>query len=52
MSKELEDKIITAFEQEKTSDDIKTELTSQGYLEEEVIEAIQSIKGPGQSNDE
>ena len=52
MSKELEDKIIRAFEQERTSDDIKTELTSQGYLEEEVIEAIQNIKGPSQSKDE
>jgi hypothetical protein len=52
MSKELEDKIIKAFEQERTSDDIKTELTSQGYLEEEVVEAIQNIKGPSQSKDE
>jgi len=52
MGKEVEDKIIQAFEQERAIDDIKTELVSQGYLEEEVVESIQNIKGPSQSKDD
>lgn len=52
MSKEVEDKIILAFEQGKASDDIKTELVSHGYMEEEVVESIQNIKGPSQSKDD
>jgi len=52
MHKELEEKIIKAFELEKASEDIRTELVSQGYLEEEVVEAIQNIRGTEQSKDE
>lgn len=52
MGKELEEKIIRAFQQERASDEIKTELVSQGYLEEEVVEAIQNIQGPSQSRDD
>jgi hypothetical protein len=52
MSKELEEKIRYALEKGRATDDIRTELVSQGYLEEEVIEVIQGIKGPEQSKDD
>jgi len=52
MNRELEDKVRQALEKGRAIDDIRTELVSQGFLEDEVIEAIQDIKGPEQSKDE
>jgi len=52
MNKELEDKVRQALEKGRSVDDIRTELLSQGFLEEEVIETIQDIKGPEQSRED
>ena len=52
MSKELLEKVRQAFEQGKAVDDVKAELVSQGFLEEEVIEAIQKVRGAERSKDE
>jgi len=48
---EIEDRVRRAFEQERAIDDVKTELVSQGFLEDEVVSAIQSIKGPEKSKE-
>nr|MCK4930437.1 hypothetical protein [Nanoarchaeota archaeon] len=52
MSKELLEKVRQAFEQGKAVDDVKAELVSQGFLEEEVFEAIQKIRGAERTKDE
>ena len=49
---EIDDRVRQAFEQERAIDDIKTELISQGFLEEEVVSAIQGIKGPERSKED
>lgn len=46
------EKVRQAFEQGKAVDDVKAELVSQGFLEEEVIEAIQKVRGAERSKDE
>jgi hypothetical protein len=52
MNAELEEKIRQAFEQGRAIDEIKTELTSQGFLEEEIVEFIHNVKGPEQNKDD
>jgi hypothetical protein len=52
MRKELEDKIKKAFEEERAIDDIRTELISQGFMEEEVVETLQRIHGPERSRED
>lgn len=52
MGKELIDTMREAFEQGRAIDDVRTELVSQGFLEEEVIETIQKLKGAERTQDE
>jgi len=51
MNKELEDKIKQAFEASRAIDDIRTDLVSQGFLEDEIVEAIHDIRGPEKDKD-
>src|SRR4030042_2080480 len=52
MNKELENKIRQALEQGRAIDEVRTELVSQGFMEEDIVEAIQNVKGPQRSKDE
>jgi len=52
MTKELLEKVRQAFEEERAIDDVRTALVSQGFLEEEVIEVIQKVKGAQRSKDD
>ncbi|MBN2053151.1 MFS transporter [Candidatus Woesearchaeota archaeon] len=52
MNRELEPKVKEALQKGQSIDNIKTALVSQGFLEDEVAEAIQSIKGPEQNKEE
>ena len=52
MNGELIEKIKQAFKQGKTTDAVRTELVSQGFLEDDVVEAIQNVSGVERSRDE
>lgn len=52
MSKEVFDKVKQGFDEGKSIDIITTELVSQGFLEEDVIEAVKTIRGSQRSDDE
>ena len=52
MANELIDTVREAFEQGRAIDDVRTELVSQGFLEDEVIDVIQKIKGAERTMDE
>jgi len=52
MNKELDDKIRQAFTEGRVIDEVRTELVSQGFMEDEVVDAIQNIKTPERSKDE
>ncbi|KYK25933.1 hypothetical protein AYK26_01495 [Euryarchaeota archaeon SM23-78] len=49
MSKELLEKVRQAFEEKRTIDDVRSDLVSRGFLEEEVMDAIQRFKGTERS---
>jgi hypothetical protein len=52
MNQELSDKIRKGLEEERAIDDIRTSLVSQGFLEDEVMDAIQEIHFVQKSSDD
>lgn len=52
MSGEVLEKVRQAFEEERAIDEVRTDLISEGFLEAEVIEAIQTVKGTESGRDE
>lgn len=52
MNKELLERVVAAFKEGKPAEEVRTELVSQGFLEEDVIEAIQRIRGGTKSRED
>jgi len=52
MNKKLIETIRTALEHEITIDEVRSDLVSQGYMEEEVLDAIQVIKSSQRSSED
>ncbi|MBN2459343.1 hypothetical protein JXB28_03590 [Candidatus Woesearchaeota archaeon] len=48
----LDEKIRQAFTEGRVADEVQAELVSQGFMEDEVMDAIQKIKGPERSKEE
>ncbi|MBU1198668.1 MAG: MFS transporter [Nanoarchaeota archaeon] len=52
MGKEVFERVRQAFEEDRAIDEVRSDLVSEGYMEEEVLDAIQNIKGTERSQDE
>ena len=52
MDNELMNEVKKAFAEGRTVDNVRTKLVSQGFIEEDIIDAIQKIKGAERTKDE